>query len=655
MRLRKLAIISGIIVGMLILIVIASSILVRYIISPDAVRKIVLPRVEKALLRHVEIGDVGIGIIKGISLRDLKVYERDGKEVFVSLSAADLRFQLLPLLSKKVVVDKVVLDSPRISIVRNADGTFNFSDLLKKEEPKETGEEKTALSFAVARFSIDDGRVVYNDRKGLAGSPFTYEIGSIDVKSKDFTRERPFPVTFSATVPGASLRYAGSAQLAKDGPALSGELTIGDSDMTKLVAGLPAGISGRMVKLSPRGEFAVKISLEGGIKAPFAMLRSGEIQLKGVGFSPGETPTTLSGDLLLADGAISSRDLAVDLGKDRLSLQLKTSKLDKRPIGIELSASGGTIDLDAASTPVKGGKDTTHPAPPTGKDAGPINLPVKANGSVRVASINYRGLTVSGLSLRYRLADNVLNVDDVKGSVAGGTFADSTMVNLAVPGISYATRLSMNGVQVQKLADAFAPKAKGSVSGVLSARADISGRGTTPASMKRNLTGSGDFDIRNGALSGSGFISELARFLGSQDLRIIRFNSFNGTYRIGGEQILLNSELNGSDIKMKPKGRIGFDKGLDMEIDTRIAPRFTGKVAKGTVGSFVTDEQGWGVLPLKASGTVGSPRFSLSAAAIGSRIKEKAGEVIRKKLFRKEGTGNEESPLEKGIKGLFGN
>ncbi len=655
MRMKKLAIISGIVMGILVLMVGGATLFLRYLVSPDSVRKIVLPRVEKALMRHVEIGDVSIGIIKGISLRQLKVYERDGKEIFISLSAANLRCRLLPLLSRRVVVDEIVLDSPRISIVRNADGTFNFSDLLKKEKPKETGGEKTTLSFAVARFSITDGRVIYNDLKGVAGSPFTYEINAIDVKTKDFTVERAFPVTLSAKAPGASLSYDGSAQLAKEGPALNGEFTIGDGDMARLVSGLPAGISGKLRKLSPRGAFTLKVRLEGGIKTPFAMLKAGEINLKGIGFSAGKTPTMFSGDILLTEGSIASRDLAVDLGKNRLTIQLKTSPLDKRPIGVDLSATGDSIDLDAAAEPGKAGKEAARPAPAAGKETGPLNLPVTAGGSVRIGALKYHGLTISQLSLRYRLADNNLNVDDFKGSVAGGTFADSARINLAVPGISYATRLSLTGVRVDRLAEAFAPKARGSVSGYLTARADISGRGTTPASIKNNLTGSGDFGIRNGTLSGSGFVSELARFLGSEELRIIRFSAFNGTYRVGGEQVMLDAGLNGSDIRMKPKGRIGFDKSLDMEIDTRIAPRLAGKVARGTVGNFVTDEQGWGVLPLKASGTVGSPRFSLSAEGVGRQIKEKAGEAIRKKLFRKEGAGTQENPLEKTFRGLFGN
>lgn len=660
MNLKKLALISGIVFGILVLMAGGASLLIRYIISPDGIRKNVLPRVEKALQRRIEVSDVRIGIFKGISLSGLKVYEKDGKAVFVSLSEARLRYQLLPLLSRKVVVDEIVFASPRINVVRNPDGTFNFSDLLKKEKPKEEEQkEKSPLSFAVARFALTDGHIVFNDLKGISGAPFTYEVNAIDVKAKDFTLERSFPVTLSAAIPGASLKFDGSAELAKESPALNGEFAIADGDLAKLVSGLPAGISGKMQKLSPKGAITAKISLAGGIKTPFAMLKGGEINLEEIKLSTGKLPTALSGAILLANGSLASRDLVVDLGKNRVSLQLKTSPLDKKPLNVELSASSEAIDLDALAAPGKADKGAAQPAPSGGKEAGPLNLPVTANGSVRVGALKYHGLTISGLSLRYQLANNNFSVDDLKGNVAGGSFTDSTRVNLAVPGFSYTSRLSITGVQVDKLAGAFAPKAAGSVSGALSARADISGQGTMPATLKRNLTGNGDFAIKNGKLSGSGFISELAGFLGSNELKIVRFSTFNGTYRIGGEKIMLDADLDGSDIKMKPKGKIGFDKSLDMVIDTRIAPRFTGKVAKGAVGSYITDEQGWGVLPLQARGTVGSPRFSLSAGAIGRRLKEKAGEVIQKelgkKLFKKEGAGQQEQPLEKTIRGLFGN
>ena len=106
--------------------------------------------------------------------------------IFISLSAANLRCRLLPLLSRKVVVDEIVLDSPRISIVRYTDGTFNFSDLLKKEKPSEAGAEKTPLSFAVARFSVSSGRVVYNVQ-------FEYQSGWAELSTVARTRLEPKP------------------------------------------------------------------------------------------------------------------------------------------------------------------------------------------------------------------------------------------------------------------------------------------------------------------------------------------------------------------------------------------------------------------------------------------------------------------------------
>jgi AsmA protein len=660
MTLKKLATICGIVLGIIVLMAGGATLLVRYIISPDMVRKTVIPRVGNALQRHVEIGDVQIGIFKGISLSDLKLYERDGKGVFVSLSKAHLRYQLLPLLSRRVVVDEIVLDSPHVSIVRNLDGTFNFSDLLKKGKTQESEKEKTAISFAVARFSVSDGRVTLNDRKGVTGTPFTYGIGAIVIKAKEFTLERPFTIKLSAAIPGASLGFDGSAEFAKTGPAVNGELTVSDCDLARVASGLPAGISGKVQTFAPEGTVTAKVRLAGAVKAPLAMLQAGEIQLKEVRLATGSSPTALSGALVLSGGSIVSRDLVVDLGKGRLSIQLKTSPLEKRPFNIELSASSEAIDLDAAAVPGKVEKGASQPAPPHGREAGPLNLPLTAVGSVRVGVLKYHGLNISGLSLRYRLADNNLDVDELKGNVAGGKFSDSTRVNLALPGFSYTTSLSLTGIQAEMLAGAFAPKAAGSISGALSARAVLSGSGTMPATVKKNLAGSGGFDIKNGKLTGTGFIGTLAGFLGSEELRVVRFRTFNGTYRIGGEQVMLDAQLDGSDIMMKAKGRVGFDKSLDMSLDTRIAPPLiTGKVAQGAAGNFITDEQGWGVLPLQARGTVASPRFSLSAAGVGRRIKEKAGEAIRnevgRKLLKREGAGNQEEPLGKAIRGLFGN
>ncbi len=657
MKSRKPFIICAIVIGVLVLLAGGALILVKILVTPEMIRKNVLPRVEKAMHRRIDMADAKIRLFSGIALTGLKVYTKDGQGTFVSLKEARLRYQLLPLLSRRIVIDRIVLDNPDINIIRNADGSFNFSDLLQKEKPETpVKEEKTPFTFAVSRIEVSDGRVAYDDKKGISGSPFLYKAQDITIDVKNLTLDHPFSLKLTAAVPGADVGFDGTVDRIKDGPKADGQVTIGIADLAKMVAGLPPAISAKFVKFSPSGAINAKIHAAGDIKSPLAMLKDGEVRLKDVGLAAGGKNPVLSGTVDISNGTLSSKDLSVALGKNKLNLQIKTSPLDKKPLAMEVSANSESLDMDSLTSNKPGTTSTSSATKSGGAEPGPVKLPLSISGAVNVKAATVKGLALSGLSLHYRLADNILDIQDLKGSTAGGSFLDNSRINLGVRGFTYSTRLSLQGVRVEKIVNVFAPKAAGSISGVLAAKADITGNGTKTDAIKRNLAGSGSFEVKNGVLTGKGFISELSRFLGSEELRNIRFSSFAGTYRISKEQVFLDSALDGTDLRMKPKGRIGFDKSLDMEIDTLIAPRFTGKVASGVVGSFITNDQGWGVLPLKATGTVGSPRFSLSGKNLGKRIGEKLEETIRKKLEKGTGTGQkpEEQNLEKTIRGIFG-
>lgn len=655
---RKVLTIIAVVVGVPVLLAGAALLLVRTLVTPEMIRKNVLPRVEKAVHRRIDMADAKIGLLSGIVLSGLKVYERDGKETFLSLGEARLKYQLLPLLSRRVVVDEIVLAIPEVHIVRNTDGSFNFSDLLRKEKPETPArEEKTPFVFAVSSINLGDGRVSYEDKKGIAGSPFVYQLQDITIEITDFTPDRPFPLELKAAAPGVELGFSGTVQSIAAGQKVDGQFTASAADLAKAVAGLPPGVSAKVRSLSPSGRINAKLHLSGAVKAPLALIKDGEVRLEEVKLSSGGLSPVLSGKFDLANGSLVSRDFTVVLGKNRLNMLLKTSPLERKPLGVELSANADSLDLDSLFPPKKGAEPKSPTAPAGGVPGpGPIKLPLSISGAVNVKNAGFKGLALSGVSLRYRLAGNVLQIDGLKGNTAGGSFLDNARIDLGSRGFSYSTRLALQGMRVEKLVEVFAPRASGSISGILSLNADLSGSGTNPAVMKRNLAGSGSFEVKNGRFAGSGFMSELARFLGSEELRIVRFSSYTGTYRIKNGQVLLDSSLTGSDVRMKPKGRIGFDKSLDMTIDTRVAPRITARVAGGTVGSFVTDEQGWGILPLKATGTVGSPRFSLSGKDIGRRVGEKIGETIRKKFETGSGTGQKkEAPgLEDTIRGIFG-
>lgn len=660
MRSRKLAIVFACIVGGLVLLAGGALLLVKVLVTPDMVRKHFLPRVEQAIHRRIEMADVKIGLFYGIALRGLKVYEPDGTAPFVSLGEARLRYQFLPLLSRRVVVDEILLVSPDVRVIRNTDGSFNFSDLMHREKtktPKAVGEgEKTPFAFAVSRVNVSDGRVMYLDRKGISGVPFEYALREVGVDIKNLAPDQPFPLDVTAKAPGADLAFSGTVSGLAGEPAIDGQLALTADDLAKTVTGLPPGIAAKVSRLSPQGTLSAKLRLAGPMKEARALLKGGEVRLEKVRLLTGGLSPELAGSIDIVDGTLVSRDLVAVLGKDRLQVRIKTAPLNRKPFAAELSVDGDSLDIDALMPPKKAAQASAQSAAGGAAEPGPLKLPISLSGVVNLKKAVVKGLALSGVTLDYRLVDNILTINDIKGSTVGGSFLGNTRINLGTRGFSYSGTLSLQGAQADGIVAAFAPKSAGKISGTLSLKTDVAGSGTKAAAIKRNLSGSGSFEVRNGKVTGSGFAAELARFLGSEELRVVRFSSFAGTYRIKSGQVFLDSSLDGSDVRMKPKGRIGFDKSLDISLETRIAPRITGTVARGTVGSFLTDEQGWGVLPLKVTGTTGSPRFTLSGKAVGRRIGEKIGETIRKQLEQKEGADQEKSGpnLEETIRGFFG-
>src|SRR5207247_1132763 len=89
---------------------------------------------------------------------------------FIKSKKFVLKFEILPLLQKKVVIDRIEMDAPEIRIVRNADKkTYNFSDILAQGPAPKGKEEKAGgkvqpLSLTVSKAVLSDGKIEFIDR-----------------------------------------------------------------------------------------------------------------------------------------------------------------------------------------------------------------------------------------------------------------------------------------------------------------------------------------------------------------------------------------------------------------------------------------------------------------------------------------------------------
>ena len=97
--------IGSVIAAVVVALVVALIILASVLITPERVKSTLLPLAEQQLHRKIELGEIGVSLLSGIEIHGLRVYEADGREIFLSAELVRLRYQLLPLLAMKVVID----------------------------------------------------------------------------------------------------------------------------------------------------------------------------------------------------------------------------------------------------------------------------------------------------------------------------------------------------------------------------------------------------------------------------------------------------------------------------------------------------------------------------------------------------------------------
>ena len=98
----------------------------------------------------------------------MSVKERDGQKDFLKIGRFVLSYRLLPLLKKQLVISKIEIVSPSVSIRKEKEGKYNFSDIMEKpsqEPPKPSEPKPQALPVSVIadRLFIKDARLIFVD------------------------------------------------------------------------------------------------------------------------------------------------------------------------------------------------------------------------------------------------------------------------------------------------------------------------------------------------------------------------------------------------------------------------------------------------------------------------------------------------------------
>jgi AsmA protein len=334
---KKLTRIVAVVIALVVVLCVALVILAKVLITPERVRQTILPLAEEQLERKLELGEISVSLFSGIELHGLKIYERDGTEVFISSDLVRLKYQLLPLLAMKVVVDEVRLDQPQIRVVRYGDGRFNYSDLLGAESTKSaqpssstsTRSDSSPISLLVSRVLLQGGRVVFFDHTLNDKTPYRFEVADLQLRADGVSLTGKVPLRVECLVNDSRLVLEGSVSLLPLGFDL--KLNLQPLDLVPFTPYFKEALPGRL----------------GGLKL------STETTLSGTVDDLRLTGSLLVADLdltldALADAPINGARVAVGYDvalKEQDALKISTLTLDYN--GIKAETSGEVTKLSS--------------------------------------------------------------------------------------------------------------------------------------------------------------------------------------------------------------------------------------------------------------------------------------------------------------------
>ncbi len=183
-----------------------------FTILPTIVKNRAVGAIQQATGRTTRLESVSINpLTLTIRLRGFAMDEQGGGS-FVSVGA--LRASLSPasIYRRALVLSRVQIDKPVITITRNRPNSYNFSDILQRLQAHKKPETKGETRFSLNNITVSGGSIDLNDRAVGGGKKHTVrnlEIGIPFISNIPYLVEKYTAPRISALVNGAPFSFAG--------------------------------------------------------------------------------------------------------------------------------------------------------------------------------------------------------------------------------------------------------------------------------------------------------------------------------------------------------------------------------------------------------------------------------------------------------------
>lgn len=266
------------------------------------------------------------------------------------------------------------------------------------------------------------------------------------------------------------------------------------------------------------------------------------------------------------------------------------------------------------------------------------------DGTLRVGELKVNDLRLQQVAATARARDGVLTLEPLTALLYGGRYDGSIRVDATGAQTRLDMRQSLDAVQVAQLLTDLADVEQ--LEGLVVAKLDLSGTGTTDADLRNTLAGTVSFELADGVYKGLDVWHEIRKVRATvrgeaPPARVGPAQTEITSLDFGGQLVdgVLKSERM---VAQLPFLRVTGDGALNLA-DESLNYRFNARVLQIPEfpdGERLKDLEGWSI-PMLLSGTLENPKLGIDLAEFA---KTRAAQEIRDKLFDKLGLQKKQEP-----------
>jgi AsmA protein len=582
---------------------------------------------------------------------------------FATLETSDIKLNLLPLLTKKIDVSRVVLKGLVLNLEKNTQGINSwdsFTTIKTKEQATpaiNNNEEQIAMNglaiLAVAGIAIENAQINWRDQS--TGQQLFFKQIKLNVDS--FSFDKPVALNLTGLLTKADSAYKAAIQFRSElivseqqqflvlnnsnlQATLSTENTADKSLMATLaVANILLDKPAQTVKVSGAkllaDDVAVSADLTGAhlddhyaiqgpvILSPFnprEVLANLGIKVSGLQGKQVLTKSSLRFNLSASDNALELQDLSLSIDDAQIKGSAQLLSFIDPVIVIKLAADH--FDVDQYLPPVKNHSVNKLLTPLATMALASYALPIEllgrssVEGQLSLASLKLNGLILNDYQLNLNAAHGLIKAQQWAKGFYQGSYSGNLSVDLHEPKATLVLEEKITHVNVESLLKD--SKSKLQMTGMVDASLRLKGQGQTIDELKSSVTGDVHFVFKDTEIKGFNLQAMLDRaHVGSDavdsvpanhDLTLFSTLSGNSVFTNG---IIHNNDLVATTATLHIKGKGSFDLNTE-KLDYKLQAQLIKVAATATSAEQLYDTP----ILMAVTGSLSQPNYALDVSAL---------------------------------------